>query len=222
MPVRKNLCVQAYGNLAMWTRPDSTYDKVSYVAPPPGQIRGFVKSLYHKNLLEIVPIKVEILSPLETWYAGVSVQPWQTIQLPMSEMPVGGRPKKGQASLIASRAGNLFISRPRYRFYFDAYCNPSGDQGGSGEGEKMLARLERQLRDLNYSVHPCFGLKECMAFLEPVDQTPPANINVRERFIPLSNSGKQFISVEIRNGVLDYAPHYEAIRSNLLLENRNW
>lgn len=222
MPVRKNLCVQSSGNLAMWTRPDSTYDKVSYVAPPPGQIRGFVKNLYHKNLLEIVPIKVEILSPLETWYAGVSVQPWQTILLPMTEMPTSGLPKKGQASLVSRRTGNVFIINPRYRFHFDAYSNPESNQGGSDAGERMLKRLEKHLQELNYSVHPHYGLKECMAFLEPVDQTPPADINVKERFVPLSNSGKQFVALEVRSGVVDYTPFYEAIRKNLLPENRNW
>lgn len=193
--MKRSYVVQTEGRLAMWTRPDATLDKMSYAIPTPGGIRGFVKCIYHKNHLEIIPTQVEVLKPVQR----VNVQQWMWRASRIGDTSTGsGKPH-------AEPYSQLYLWDVAYRFHFDVYC----------EEEKALDKLGAIIEECGFYSHPCFGTRECGATLVPVDGTTPCKgVTLIEPNLVLSNNGTT-AKVMVNRGVVDFTPHYDAIRQAL-------
>jgi CRISPR-associated protein Cas5d len=59
------LIMEIAGSTAMWTRPDTGDCPVSYPAPTYSAVKGIFESVLWGPAVEIVPIKVEICSPVQ-------------------------------------------------------------------------------------------------------------------------------------------------------------
>ena len=59
-----SISLEISGPTAMWTRPDSGDCPVSYPAPTYSAVKGIFESILWGQAIEIVPVKVEICSPV--------------------------------------------------------------------------------------------------------------------------------------------------------------
>lgn len=187
--------VQVRGDLAMFTHPAHKGNKVSYPVPTPGAVRGFVKSLYHKNHLEIVPTRVEILRPVRT----NSLSGWRFRKM----MQITADDKKrtatfDNADLVVGQGvlprGSIYLWDVEYRFYFDLYSTD----------ERDARRLDRRIAAGAFDSPPYLGTAECLvSFGLPDDKPPLESLDMLVHDLTLSNRGYAK-AVAVFRGVMDY------------------
>jgi CRISPR-associated protein Cas5d len=61
------ISLEISGGIAMWTRPDTGSCPVSYPAPTYSAVKGIFESILWIKTAEVVPIKIEICSPIIFW-----------------------------------------------------------------------------------------------------------------------------------------------------------
>ncbi len=59
------ICMEIAGPTAIWTRPDTGDSPVSYPAPTYAAVKGIFETILWGPAVEIVPVKVELCSPLQ-------------------------------------------------------------------------------------------------------------------------------------------------------------
>lgn len=64
MNEKYNICMEASGKTAMWTRPDTGDSPVSYLVPPYSAAKGIFEAILRLETVEIVPKMVEICAPI--------------------------------------------------------------------------------------------------------------------------------------------------------------
>ena len=62
----KAICVEFWGDLALFTRPESKVERLTYPVPPPSAVRGMLSAIYSKpNEFYWQVTKIEILEPIK-------------------------------------------------------------------------------------------------------------------------------------------------------------
>ena len=57
--------IEIWGEFALWTRPESKVERMTYAVPTPGAIRGVLSSIYSKPPEFYWQVqKIEVLSPI--------------------------------------------------------------------------------------------------------------------------------------------------------------
>lgn len=187
--------VQMKGRLAMWGRPDTGPDKVSYNIPTPGGIRGMIHAILHKNHLEVVPTRVEVLKPIQRVSAP---------QLLWRASKIGGGVTPPDKNLRDPYSA-VYLYDVAYRFFFDAFCDEP----------HILERLQRNLDEGSFYGTPFFGKRECLAEFDTLTDAPPAvDVTLVEPNLVISNNG-QTVRMEVKEGVVDFTPFYDDIRAAL-------
>ena len=187
--------VQVRGDLAMFTHPAHKSNKDSYPVPTPGALRGLIKSIYHKNHLEIVPTRVEILRPVRT----NSLSGWRFRK--MMQINVDG--KSGdvtvdKADLEVGKGilprGSVYLWDVEYRVHFDVYSTDSRDG----------RRLDKRIAAGAFDSPPYLGTSECLVtFGVPDDKPPLESLDLLVHDLTLSNRGYAK-SVAVFRGVMEY------------------
>lgn len=184
--------VAVKAQIALFTRPDTKGDPVTYLAPPPGQIRGALKTILHKSMLEVVPREVHVLKPVQT----IAVPQYKHWDLAFAPNARG----KGVPS-TAHPYGSLYLWDVAYRILFDAYAPE----------RRLLDRLERNIREGAFYSPPYLGTRECLARFCLPDNTPPnSGVNLTLDCVPLNNNGK-FGTLHVVRGVLKYPDNIREI-----------
>jgi CRISPR-associated protein Cas5d len=115
MSKKYSVQLEISGATAMWTRPDTGDCPVSYPAPTYSAIKGIFESILWGQMTEIVPIKVEICSPVI--YHGYVTN-------------YGGPLRKGQVIKSGSSYQLLasVLINPCYRLYANVVKNKEYDE----------------------------------------------------------------------------------------------
>lgn len=171
---------QVRGRLALFSRIDSGRDKVTYMFPTPGSIRGLCQTLYHTHRLAFTPITTEILAPLQV----VAMRRHN-----LKGIVYGG---EGISKLEGAPDSALYLLDVHYRVTVEIE-GPSDD----------IRRWERRLDGGAFASPPFLGVRECMAFVGPVDDTPVVPVTLLEPRMYLNNNGV-IRPVQAVNGVVTY------------------
>ena len=172
--------LQVRGAFALFTRPDSGRNKQTYVFPTPGGLRGLPQTIYHTERLEFVPLKVEILAPIRV--VNVARRNLQGITYGSNQAVKG------------TRDSTIYLHDVRYRITYEV------------KGPQDDIRRWTQRADVGaFGMSPFLGTRECLAVLEPVDDTPPVDITLFEPAMCLSNNGP-LRPVYCKQGVVTYPP----------------
>lgn len=163
----------------MFSRPDSGRDRLTYMFMTPGAARGLAQTLYHTPRLTFVPLAVHLLAPPSM----VSIS-----QTCMTGIVYGARrqPLKGHP------ASAIYLHDVHYRIQYRV-SGPVHD----------LQRWDRRVEVGAFGSPPFLGTRECVAMLEPVDDTPRARVNLFEPAMCLSNNGP-FKLVRCEDGIVTY------------------
>lgn len=171
---------QVRGRLALFSRLDSGRDKTTYMFSPPGALRGLCQTLYHTHRLSFTPVTTEILAPIQV----VSMRRHNLKGIVYGDE--GGTPLTGAPDSA------LYLLEPHYRVTVEVE-GPQDD----------IRRWERRLDGGAFASPPFLGVRECMAFIGPVDNTPVVDVTLTEPAMYLNNNGV-IRSVSAINGVVTY------------------
>lgn len=182
---------QVRGRLALFSRLDTGRDKVTYTFPPPGALRGLCQTLYHTSRLVFVPVTTEILAPIQV--------------VPMKRHNLKNIVYGASGVLEGAPDSALYLLEPHYRVTV-------GIEGPADD----IRRWEHRLDEGAFASPPYLGVRECMAFVGSVDETPVVPVNLTEAAMYLNNNGV-IRPVSAVNGVVTYP---EETREALLNRRR--
>jgi CRISPR-associated Cas5-like protein len=190
--------LQVTGDFALFGRAGNPLNKVSYSFPTPGSARGLCKALYHNNFYIPVLRKTEILRPLRM--TCISHTLFRAHTLPAK--PTYDR--HGDKTIKAPYT-HVFLQDVAYRFHLDIYA----------ADDRKVQRLERAIRQGAAHCAPYLGLRDCIAQIVPVDDTPPAPVYGTEAAMLI---GQRPALVMAQNGIVEY-PEWTL---DALLEQRDY
>lgn len=193
----ERIVLQVTGDFAMFGRAGNPLNKVSYIFPTPGSVRGLCKALYHNNFYIPVLRKTEILRPLKM--VCISHTLFRDHTLPANAKY--GQPNKA----LKAPYTHVFLQDVAYRFHLDVYA----------ADERKAQRLDRAIRQGAAHCAPYLGLRDCVAQVVPVDDTPPAPVYGTEAAMLI---GQRPALVLAQNGVVEY-PEWTL---DALLEQRDY
>ena len=170
--------MQVSGLFAMFSRPDSGRNKQTYLFPAPGNLRGLPQTIYHTERLDFVPLKVEILAPIQV--------------INISGTNLKGIVYGSNQAVVQTRDSAVYLHDVRYRITYEI-TGPSDD----------IRRWTRRVEKGAFGMSPFLGTRECLAILEPVDDTPPVDVTLFEPAMCLSNNGP-LRPVHCKQGVVTY------------------
>lgn len=175
MRLRKSesIVIDIWGDFAMFTRPDSKIERVTYNFPTPSACRGILEAIYCK--------------PVEFYYeiTGIDViSPIRLVSIKKNEV-------KDIANVSAAKKGNYFIdtteSRTQrmntylrdvyYRIHADIVLQDNVDS--SITISRIVDQFNRRVKNGKCFYQPYFGTRECICyFSEPDYSKQPINEDV--------------------------------------------
>jgi CRISPR-associated Cas5-like protein len=150
---REEVTVEMKALIAMWCRPSTRSNRVSYAIPTPTGLRGTLKSVYHSNGLFPVPRRVEFLSEPRT----------QSISQTMHRNTLlFGGPSVNPSKAPSSPLGAVYMYMVHYRVSYDVWAIEA----------KKVRTLRRRLVTGAFDNPPYLGTRECGTDITGVTETP--------------------------------------------------
>lgn len=229
-----NICIDVWGDFAMFTRPDSRVERVTYPVPTPSACRGILNAVYSK--------------PIEFYYEITQIDVMKPIRL----MTVRRNEVKKKTNVSkAVKNKGYFINSAEERtqrvctYIRDVYYRIHAklvlrdDAPKTMNVERLLAQFNRRVENGKCFYQPALGTRECMCYfsapdmdMEPIDDSENLGVMLYDVFdirnnIPLDTSpnGKKTggkTQVSFFNAVMEHGViHVPAFDSNEILIRRN-
>jgi len=167
--------------MALFARPDSGRDRITYMFPTPGALRGLGQTIYHTHRLEVVPTQVWLLSAPQIY--GVKRHNLRNGVLWAERGPLKSFPDSC-----------LYLVDVEYRIQYGLH-GPADD----------ITRWKKHVEAGAFYSPPFLGTRECLAEIVPVDDKAPVNLTLFEPAMSLSNNGPTW-RVACVNGKITYPP----------------
>ena len=190
---RRQISLQVSGRFARFTDVDTSADPRTYLVPPASALRGMLKTLLHRNSLFVLPQRVEYLP----YHDPVTQQDISTVEtMPLSTYHI--RLKNKPEPWFGAPVSSTLLYGVHYRVHYLV------------EGTQAhLDELEERIKTNNWDWTPYLGIRECVATIRPVDDTPVLHgISILGEKIRVLPGGKE-VEMPVRNGVLTYPPAVE-------------
>ena len=183
MPERVHT-VEFSGELACWTRPESSVERYSYPCPTPSAVRGLFDAIYWHPQFRWEATKIELLSvpqwialrrnevkerantrAIDRWMAGKE-QPepiWADADKSLTGSDERGRTQRQTMALVRPRVRVSARIRPWPKF--------------AGQRAKFDEVFDRRMRRGQCFHQPALGQREMVAFFGPPSERPPLPIS---------------------------------------------
>lgn len=231
------LIIDVWGNFAMFTRPESKVERVSYDCITPSAARGILNAIYSKPIEFYYQItKIEIMKPIK--FINIKKNEFKEKTNEKTLEPSYNINEKGDHGL--TQRNNYYLKDVYYRIY--AKIIKRDDAPSSINLKSLYEQFERRVSNGKCFYQPSFGCRECLCHfslpnesLKPIDLNLNLGIMLYDVFditsnIPLNtknNTGKTSISVfnaVIKKGTL-IVPEYnsmEVFKTNNIVEEENY
>lgn len=212
----KEYCLEVWGDMACFTRPELKVERVSYDVITPSAARAIFESIFWKNAIRWEITKIEVLNPIK----------WTSIRRNEVGATGGKNTKCIYIEDKRQQKNALLLKDVHYRIYAKLIFIPVRDRNsqkhepGSDENpKKYQAMFERRAEKGQCFNQPYLGTREFSASFRLVDQNSsdmqPAIKEDRDLGIMLydmdfSNSGNiqaMFFRAKIQQGVIVVPPH---------------
>ena len=231
--MNNSYCIEAWGDFACFSRPESKVERFSYPAPTPSASRAIFDAIYWKktfrwNITRIVMISPPRYIALRRNEVKEKAPSERTITQWMKGSgdfdPIiadGDRDMLGSDSKGRTQRQTMALKDVRYLIYAD----PRPWPGSEGEMPAIRSQFERRASQGKCVYQPYFGCREFPAFFRLVikDETAPAPYSfsadigwmvydVFDLSRPGTDTSPPHISLfhaEVKNGVLEI-PAYES------------
>lgn len=152
----KAICVDFWGDLALFTRPESKVERLTYPVPPPSAARGMLSAIYSKpNEFYWQITKIEILEPIK--YLSVKRN---EVKKKVAKSPILVEDARTQRN-------SLFLRNVRYRI--TAVIVKREEFPNSIES--LYEQAIRRIRSGKCFFQPALGTRECAAYFEESDKS---------------------------------------------------
>ncbi|MGO5336776.1 type I-C CRISPR-associated protein Cas5c [Bilifractor sp. LCP19S3_H10] len=173
MDNRRQVVVDVWGKIAMFTPPESKIERVSYCVPTPSACRGVLCSIYLKPIEFYYEIKkIEVMKPIKMIEiktneskTKIELKEPHPIYLTMGKMkdPIGMGIRTGQGT----QRGNVYLKDVYYRITADIVKRT--DAPDRIDIDHLYQQFDKRIKKGKCFRQPFLGTHECMAFFKMPD-----------------------------------------------------
>lgn len=182
MEINPNATIEIWGDFALWTRPESKVERMSYAVPTPSGIRGLLSAIYSKPPEFYWQVqKIEVLSPIR--YISFKRN---EVKSKMKKIPDGN--PQGACIFIEedrTQRQSVILQDVRYRITAAIVPRPDFDK----PAKFLMDQFERRVKRGQAFMQPCMGAREFPAYFEwgsggqpPIDLTMDLGLMVYDVF----------------------------------------
>ena len=178
----KEYCLEVWGDLACFTRPELKVERVSYDVITPSAARNIFQSIFWKPAIQWVVTRIEVLNPIKH------------ISIRRNEVGAIGSTKSNAKPIIATanrqQKNTIMLRDVRYRIYAQmVYIPPKNRKNetvhspGKDENPMKYQQIfERRASKGQVFSMPYLGTRECSAFFELISS------NIDKKGVPLAET----------------------------------
>ncbi len=169
----KEFCLEIWGDLACFTRPELKVERVSYDVITPSAARAIFDAILYKPAIRWQVTRIEVLNPIE----------WVSIR--RNEVGAVGNERTKTIYIEEKRQQRnaLMLKNVRYRIYAQLIFIPSYKRNGASRPSnadenpaKYYAMFERRASKGQCFNQPYLGTRECSAYFDLIDINAPMMI----------------------------------------------
>ncbi len=165
----KEYCLEIWGDLACFTRPELKVERVSYDVITPSAARNIFQAIFWKPAIEWQITRIEVVNPIR----------WISIR--RNEVGAVGAGNANAKPIIATekrqQKNTLMLRDVRYRIYAKMIYipprqrkNEKARKAGPDENPKKYQEMfERRASNGQFFTSPYLGTRECSAFFKLLD-----------------------------------------------------
>ena len=174
--------IEVWGDFALWTRPESKVERMTYAVPTPGAIRGLLSSIYSKPPEFYWQVRrIEVLSPIRYISFKRNEVKSKMMKIPQANSLKACIDKEDDSTQRQS----VVLQDVRYRITAEivpraAYGHAPGN---------LMDQFERRVKRGQAFMQPCMGTREFPAYFEwdselgePIDITMDLGLMVYDVF----------------------------------------
>lgn len=174
--------IEIWGDFALWTRPESKVERMTYAVPTPGAIRGLLSSIYSKPPEFYWQVRrIEVLSPIR--YISFKRN---EVKSKMMKIPQANS-LKACIDIENDRTQRQSVVLQDVRYRITAEIVPRAAYGHAPGN--LMDQFERRVKRGQAFMQPCMGTREFPAYFEwgsgpgePVDVTMDLGLMVYDVF----------------------------------------
>ncbi len=174
--------IEVWGDFALWTRPESKVERMTYAVPTPGAIRGLLSSIYSKPPEFYWQVRrIEVLSPIR--YISFKRN---EVKSKMMKIPQANA-LKACIDIEEDRTQRQSVVLQDVRYRITAEIVPRAAYGHAPEN--LMNQFERRVKRGQTFMQPCMGTREFPAYFEwasgagePIDVTMDLGLMVYDVF----------------------------------------
>jgi len=200
--MRNQIVLEAWGDFACFTRPESKVERLSYPVPTPSAMRGLLSAIYSKPIEFYWQInKIEVLKPIQ--YISFKRN---EVKVKVSKSPILVEDNRTQRQ-------SVFLRDVRYRIFASIIKRDSF----GGSLSSLYDQAWRRIRTGKCYFQPSFGCRECVAYfeesdgkLQPINESMDIGLMLYDVFdlhqFEVTDKAKPYISIfhaVMENGVID-------------------
>ncbi len=164
----KEFCIEVWGDLACFTRPEFKVERVSYDVITPSAARAIFEAIFWKPAIRWEITKIEVLNPIK----------WTNIR--RNEVGALASPKKTELFIedYRQQKNSVMLKDVRYRLHARCVFVPVKDRKAAQRVNdpddnpmKYYKIFERRARNGQCFNQPYLGTRECVAMFKLVDDT---------------------------------------------------
>ncbi|MDO4316807.1 MAG: type I-C CRISPR-associated protein Cas5c [Lachnospiraceae bacterium] len=206
--------IEVWGDFALWTRPESKVERMTYAVPTPGAIRGLLSSIYSKPPEFYWQVqRIEVLSPIR--YISFKRN---EVKSKMMKIPKANTYKA--CILIEddrTQRQSVVLQDVRYRITAEivpraTYAHAPGN---------LMDQFERRVKRGQAFMQPCMGTREFPAYfewgssgLQPIKETADLGLMVYDVFnlhkwgvTKQTEPEVSLFHAHLKDGVLEIPPY---------------
>lgn len=156
----KEYCLEVWGDLACFTRPEFKVERVSYDVITPSAARAIFEAIFWKPAIRWEVTRIEVLAPI------------RTVSIRRNEVGATANTRKRQIYIEDNRQQKsaIMLRDVKYRIYARQVFVPAGKRKTNDKPDSMNenpgkyhAIFERRARNGQCFNQPYFGTRECSA-----------------------------------------------------------
>lgn len=206
--------IEIWGDFALWTRPESKVERMTYAVPTPGAIRGVLSSIYSKPPEFYWQVqKIEVLSPIR--YISFKRN---EVKSKMMKIPPANT-YKACISIEDDRTQRQSVVLQDVRYRITAEIVPRTTYAHAPGN--LMDQFERRVKRGQAFMQPCMGTREFPAYFEwgasecpPVDLTMDLGLMVYDVFNlhkwEVTKQAEPEVSLfhaQLNHGILEVPPY---------------
>lgn len=165
--------VEVWGDYALFTRPETKVERVSYDVITPSAARGLIESIYWKPAVRLHIDRIHVINPIR--FTNIRRNEVDSKILASDALSALNGSKKpiyiNRATAIQQRAATVL---EKVRYVIDAHFTLTERAGPSDTEEKHYAIFMRRLKSGQCFHQPCFGCREFTAHFKLFEgEVPP-------------------------------------------------